>query len=327
MLYTDTAAAVPGAMIDVRRISKSYGHNSVLRGVDLQVAGGSSYALLGQNGAGKTTLIRILATLVTPDSGSAAINGRNVATHAAAVRAAISLTGQHAAIDEMLTGRENLVMMGRLRRLGTRGARRRADQLTESFTLTEFANRPVKTYSGGMRRRLDLAASLVAEVPLLFLDEPTTGLDPVSRDQLWGEVRALGKQGTTVLLTTQQLEEADRLADRVGILHGGEIIAEGTPDELKRRTGGEILSLSFGSPEKACTATDLLNPSNHRATRTPNSVTVVEVSYNGTAEAIRALLEQLADAGIPADSLTVQRPSLDDVFADLTGARTDRSAA
>jgi len=303
-------------MIDVRRISKSYGHNSVLRGVDLRVAAGSSYALLGQNGAGKTTLIRILATLVTPDSGSAAVNGRNVATHAAAARASISLTGQHAAIDEMLTGRENLVMMGRLRRLGTRGARRRADQLTESFTLTEFANRPVKTYSGGMRRRLDLAASLVADVPLLFLDEPTTGLDPISRDQ-----------GTTILLTTQQLEEADRLADRVGILHGGEIVAEGPPDELKRRTGGEMLSLSFGSAEKACTAADLLNLPNRRAARTPHTMTVVEVSFDGTAEAIRALLEQLADAGIPADSLTVQRPSLDDVFADLTGARTERCAA
>ncbi len=306
-------------MIDVRALSKAYGANVVLDNVSLQVLSGTSYALLGQNGAGKTTLIRILSTLVTADAGSASVNGSDVAADSGAVRASISLTGQHAAVDEMLTGRENLVMMGRLRRLGVRGARRRADELIGAFDLAEFAGRTVKGYSGGMRRRLDLAVSLVAEVPLLFLDEPTTGLDPVSRNQLWNEVRELGARGTTILLTTQMLDEADRLADRIGILHDGAVAAEGTPDELKERAGGELLDVTFDSAQTASAAADLLGSAVRGTVTLTASSATVSIGTDGTANAVKDVLDRLALGGFAARSLSTARPTLDDVFADLTG--------
>ena len=221
-----------GTAIRVQGLEKSYGDLTVLRGVDLDVAPGSIVALLGSNGAGKTTVVKILSTLLRPDAGTATVHGFDVASHPADVRASISLTGQFAAVDETLTGRENLVLVARLRHL--RGVGRTADQLLARFQLTDAGNRRVATYSGGMRRRLDIAMSLIGQPPVIFLDEPTTGLDPQSRIEVWSCVRELAGQGTTVLLTTQYLDEAEQLADRIAILHQGRIIADGTLAELKR---------------------------------------------------------------------------------------------
>lgn len=222
----------PTTAIELTGLTKSYGRTAVLRGVDLTVPSGSVHALLGSNGAGKTTIVRILATLARADGGTARVQGLDVATQAARVREAISLTGQFAAVDEILTGRENLVLVARLRHLATPGAV--ADALLERFSLVEAAGRPAATYSGGMRRRLDIAMSLIGDPPVVFLDEPTTGLDPQGRLEVWQVVEELARGGTTVLLTTQHLEEAEQLADRIAILHRGRIIAEGTLAELKR---------------------------------------------------------------------------------------------
>jgi ABC-2 type transport system ATP-binding protein len=231
--------------VEALGIRKAFGGKQVLDGVDLAVATNSVFALLGPNGAGKTTLIRILATLTRPDSGVAVINGRDLRTDPRGVRRSISLAGQYAAVDEVLTGRENLVMMGRLLRLSRKAARLRADELLADFGLAAAADARVKTYSGGMRRRLDLAVSMVVRPPLLFLDEPTTGLDPRSRQQLWGVVKGLADQGVTVLLTTQYLEEADRLARTVAVLHQGRIVAQGSPAELKSAANGASLDDVF----------------------------------------------------------------------------------
>jgi ABC-2 type transport system ATP-binding protein len=231
--------------VEAAGIRKAFGSKQVLDGVDLAVAANSVFALLGPNGAGKTTLIRILATLTRPDSGAAIVNGHDLRTDSRGVRRSISLAGQYAAVDEILTGRENLVMMGRLLHLPGKSARLRADELLEDFGLADAADARVKTYSGGMRRRLDLAVSMVVRPPLLFLDEPTTGLDPRSRQQLWGVVKGLAEEGVTVLLTTQYLEEADRLASTVAVLHQGRIVAEGTPAELKSGTDGGSLDDVF----------------------------------------------------------------------------------
>ena len=220
---------------------KHYGTTAALDGFDLEVAAGSVCGLLGPNGAGKTTAVRILATLVRPDSGHAEVAGHDVARDAAAVRRRIGLVGQTAALDESLSGRENLVMFGRLFHLGSTGARQRADELLARFRLEEAADRPVKRYSGGMRRRLDLATSLILAPAVLFLDEPTTGLDPRGRNEVWSAIRALVRAGTTVLLTTQYLDEADQLADRISVVDRGRVIADGTPDELKSRVGGDRL--------------------------------------------------------------------------------------
>jgi ABC-2 type transport system ATP-binding protein len=231
--------------IEAEGLVKSFGRLPVLTGLDLRVRAGSVFALLGPNGAGKTTTIRILSTLLRADGGRARIAGHDVATAPDHVRAAISLTGQYAAVDEMLTGRENLLLMGRLRHLPRRAARSRAGELLEQFDLTEARDRRVATYSGGMKRRLDLALSLVSEPPVVFLDEPTTGLDPRSRRDVWDAVAGLTASGVTVLLTTQYLEEADRLADRIAVIDGGRVIAEGTAHELKARVGTETLDEAF----------------------------------------------------------------------------------
>jgi ABC-2 type transport system ATP-binding protein len=245
-------------IIEVAGLEKHFGSQAVLRGVDLDVRAGEIFALLGPNGAGKTTTVNILTTLIKPDGGRATIAGYDVARDPAKVRGAISLTGQHAAVDEFLTGRENLRMMGRLAHLGTPTARARADDLLERFDLTDAAGRRVATWSGGMRRRLDLAISLIAEPPVIFLDEPTTGLDPRSRQAFWAIVRGLAADGTTIFLTTQYLDEADQLADRIAVIDDGRIIAEGTAADLKRGVSGERVELTFPDAASFAAAADLI---------------------------------------------------------------------
>ncbi len=297
--------------IAVRGLTKAYGPTTVLRGVDLDVAAGTVLALLGPNGAGKTTLVRILATLIPPDGGTATVAGRDVVGEARAVREAISLTGQYAAVDELLTGTENLILAGRLRRLGRAGARRRAAELLEQFDLADAGGRLARTYSGGMRRRLDLAMSLVRAPQVLFLDEPTTGLDPRSRQTTWDAVAALARDGVTVLLTTQYLEEADQLADRVALLDRGAVVAEGTPDELKAQLAGDRVELTLDEPERA-----LAVLGSGAVLDAPRRT--VTVPTDGSAAVVRDLLNDLAGYGVRVDRVAVHRPSLDDVFLTLT---------
>jgi ABC-2 type transport system ATP-binding protein len=300
-------------MIRTVGLRKSYGAREVLRGIDLSVAPASVFALLGPNGAGKTTLVRILATLIRPDGGTATVAGHDVVREPRRVQAAISLTGQSAAVDELLTGTENLVMLGRLRRLGRSAARRRAAELLEQFDLLEAGGRLVRTYSGGMRRRLDLAAGLVIAPEVLFLDEPTTGLDPRSRQTTWAAVRALADQGVTVLLTTQYLEEADQLADRIAFIDTGEIIAAGRPAELKAQLSGERVELRIGTPEMAGRALAVL-----AGTPVAEQRGALTVPTDGSAAQVRELLNQLDAAGVMVDQVAVHRPTLDDVFLTLT---------
>ena len=281
-------------MITLRGIGKRFGKTEVLRDLDLTVERGTVFALLGPNGAGKTTIINILSTLIRPDSGTATVAGFDVVRQREQVKRSISVTGQSAALDETLTGEENLRMMGVLSGLSTGAARRRTTELLERFELGDAARRRAKTYSGGMRRRLDLAISLLLTPPVVFLDEPTTGLDTRSKLELWDSIRGLAELGTTVLLTTQYLEEADRLADHVAVLDGGRIVAEGTAAELKARIGGEVLALHDASGD-----------------------VVRELPTDGTLAGLRAALAGLDDAD--ADSVTLRRPSLDDVFLAVTG--------
>ena len=295
-------------------LTKSYGDVQVLRGIDLAVPAGSVFALLGPNGAGKTTMVRILATLIRPDSGGASVAGHDVLREPRRVQRAISLTGQYAAVDELLTGEENLVLLGRLRRLGRRGARRRASELLERFELTAAGRRLVRTYSGGMRRRLDLAAGLVVTPEVVFLDEPTTGLDPRSRQATWATVRELAGQGVTVFLTTQYLEEADQLADRIVLLDHGEVVAEGAPAELKSRLPGERVELRIGTPALVRRASALLGAP---ALADPDRGALT-VTTGGSAAEVRGLLNRLDGAGIAVDRVAVHRPTLDDVFLTLT---------
>ena len=281
--------------IALQGITKTFGDTTVLRSLDLEVSAGGVLALLGPNGAGKTTTIGILSTLVLPDSGTATVCGYDVVREADAVRRVISVTGQSSAVDGVLTGRENLRMMARLGGLSRTAARERADQLLDRFSLEEAGDKRVSTYSGGMRRKLDLAISLIGTPPVVFLDEPTTGLDTRSRQSLWDEIRALADAGTTVLLTTQYLEEADRLADRIAVLEHGAIVADGTAAELKSRVGSEMLALHGADGE-----------------------TVLEVPTDGTLDGLRAALDALpADAS---GSVALRSPSLDDVFLAVTGS-------
>jgi ABC-2 type transport system ATP-binding protein len=302
---------------------RNYGKTKALAGFDLTVLPGMVYGLLGPNGAGKTTAVRVFATLLRPDGGRAQVLGYDVAAQAAEVRRRIGLTGQYAALDEYLTGRANLVMIGQLSRLTPGAARRRADEMLERFDLTEAATRAVKTYSGGMRRRLDLAASLIGYPSVLFLDEPTTGLDPNARAMTWDIVRGLAAEGTTLLLTTQYLEEADQLAQRVAVIDGGRVIAEGTPDQLKASIGGAHLDvvLAAGSDLEAAIvaikpyATGSVQP-DHEGLRL--SVPVA-ASEGLTTRVVRAL----DLAGVQVNDVTIQRASLDDVFLSLTGHPTE----
>ncbi|MFI7354355.1 ATP-binding cassette domain-containing protein [Streptomyces avidinii] len=294
-------------------LTKSYGALRVLDGIDLAVPRGSVLALLGPNGAGKTTTVRILATLTAADSGTARVAGLDTVSERSRVRAVIALTGQFAAVDELRTGTETLRMMGRLAGLTPRAARARADELLARFGLTEAAGRTAKTYSGGMRRRLDLAASLVSRPEVLFLDEPTTGLDPRSRQDLWELVRELRTDGTTVLLTTQYLEEADRLADRVAVLADGRIAAEGTPAELKSRVAGHRLDLTLTTGA----AYEALAP---RAVHLAPDELTLGLPTDGTAAHVRALLDELDPDRTDIERFTLRSATLDDVFLALTGA-------
>ncbi|MFC9587887.1 daunorubicin resistance protein DrrA family ABC transporter ATP-binding protein [Streptomyces yangpuensis] len=304
----------PGALgIHATGLTKSYGDVRVLDGIDLAVPRGSVLALLGPNGAGKTTTVRILATLTAPDTGTARVAGHDTVAQRALVRERISLTGQFAAVDDLQTGAETLRMMGRLCGLTPRAARARADELLARFGLTGAAARTAKTYSGGMRRRLDLAASLVSRPEVIFLDEPTTGLDPRSRQDLWELVRELRSDGTTVLLTTQYLEEADRLADRVVVLADGRIAAEGTPAELKARVAGHRLDLTLTTQA----AYEALVP---RAVHLAPDDLTLGVATDGSAAHVRTLLDELDPDRTTVDRFAVRTATLDDVFLTLTGA-------
>ena len=297
-------------IVEAVGLRKSFGPTVVLEGVDLRVDEGSVLALLGPNGAGKTTIVRILTTLTRPDAGHATIAGYDVVREPSKVRGVISLTGQSAAVDDNQTGRENLVMIGRLMHLGRSTARQRADDLLEQFGLTGAMNRRVKTYSGGMSRRLDLAMSLIARPRVIFLDEPTTGLDPASRLTMWDAIGELVRDGTTILLTTQYLEEADRLADRIVLLDQGRITASGTADALKTQIGGERIELYFADPADALKAAGLVGGLADGL--------VLNLPSDGSAAHLHAVLDDLRARGPQPDRVASHRPTLDDVFLTLT---------
>ena len=301
----------------IEGLRKAFGDKVVLDSIDLEVAEGTVFALLGPNGAGKTTMVRILSTLSPGDSGDVQVAGHDVVDEPDGVRAAIGVTGQFSAVDELLTGKENLQLMADLNHLGRVAGRARVDGLLARFDLVDAAARPVSTYSGGMRRRLDLAMTLVGSPRVIFLDEPTTGLDPRSRRQMWDDIRELATRGVTIFLTTQYLDEADELADRIAVLDHGRIVAEGTPDELKRRTPGGHVRLQFADPPALRAAAALFDGATSDEERL-----VLRVPGNGDVASLRHLLEQLDDARIAVEELEIHSPDLDDVFFAVTGQPT-----
>ncbi|WP_432165351.1 ATP-binding cassette domain-containing protein [Streptomyces sp. bgisy031] len=296
-------------------LRKSYGDKTVLDGIDLAVPQGTVFALLGPNGAGKTTAVKILSTLISPGpaSGEIRVGGHDLASQAQAVRGAIGVTGQFSAVDGLITGEENMLLMADLHHLPKREGRRVATELLARFDLTDAAKKPASTYSGGMKRRLDIAMTLVGNPRIIFLDEPTTGLDPRARHNMWGIIRELVADGVTVFLTTQYLDEADELADRIAVLHDGRIAAEGSAEELKRLIPGGHIRLRFTDPDAHQSAALTL----HEAHRDDEALTL-QIPSDGSQRALRSLLDRLDSAGIEADELTVHTPDLDDVFFALT---------
>jgi ABC-2 type transport system ATP-binding protein len=312
--------------IETADLVKNFKDTRALDGVDLRIRQGSVFGLLGPNGAGKTTTIRILATLLRPDSGSAHVLGHDVVREARKVREKVSLTGQYASVDEDLTGHENLVLMGRLLGLSWREARTRASELLEAFGLDEAAGRQVQTYSGGMRRRIDIAASLVAIPEILFLDEPTTGLDPRSRNQVWELVRRIAAEGTTVLLTTQYLDEADRLAERLAVIDHGRVIAEGTSRDLKASVGASALHLRLANADQRGRARELVSQVLGDGILPGNDPTSVTARLSNPAQAA-AVLAALTGGNVEVAEFSVGNPSLDEVFFALTGRPADANGA
>ncbi|MEL6351314.1 MAG: ATP-binding cassette domain-containing protein [Cyanobacteria bacterium J06627_28] len=309
-------------IVTVENLTKRFGNTVVLRGVNLSAERGTVLGVLGPNGAGKTTVINCLTTLLVPDSGSAEIAGYDVVKQPEAVRSLIGLTGQFAAVDEILTARENLVLFGRLLRLSGAAAKRRADELLTQFELQDAADRRVKTFSGGMRRRLDLAASIVVSPLVLFLDEPTTGLDPRSRQQLWAVVQALKAQGITIILTTQYLEEADALADQIVVIDQGQVIAEGTTDELKDKVGGKFCELRLANLEDVPKVKALLADMGDVLTGEMGEGGPLAIAAPKGANTLTEIVLRLESADIPLADISLRRPSLDDVFFKLTGHTT-----
>ncbi|WP_129844018.1 ATP-binding cassette domain-containing protein [Streptomyces sp. RFCAC02] len=305
------------AAVSAVGLRKSYGEKTVLDGIDLRIPAGSVFALLGPNGAGKTTTVEILSTLTAADGGEAQVAGHSITTAPARVRSAIGVTGQFAALDDLLTAEENLLLMADLLRLRKRDGRSRAAALLKRFGMADVAHKRAATFSGGMRRRLDLAMTLVGDPEVIFLDEPTTGLDPRSRRTMWDMVRSLVAGGTTVFLTTQYLEEADQLADRIAVLDGGRIVAEGTADDLKTRVPGGHVRLRFTDPDEYGRAAAALPD----AAREDTDL-VLRVAGDGDLDALRALLDRLGTAGVRAADLSVHTPDLDDAFLALTGDGT-----
>jgi len=303
-------------------LRRSYGKHLVLDGIDLEVAAGTVFALLGPNGAGKTTTVQILSTLIAADGGEVVVAGHDTRREPDAVRAAIGVTGQFSAVDGLLTGEENLILMADLRHLGRREGRQRVAELLQQFDLAEAARKPVQTYSGGMRRRLDLAMTLVGDPRIIFLDEPTAGLDPRSRRVMWQIIRDLVAGGVTIFLTTQNLEEADRLAHRIAVLDGGKVVAEGTPDQLKRLVPGGHVRLEFASAAELDKAARAFGG----APRDDEAL-ALEVPSDGGVGSLRSLLDRLDEASIDVDGLSVQTPDLDDVFLSLTSHDDEQKAA
>ena len=314
--------------VAVNNIVKTYKglDHPALDGVSLSVERGQVYGLLGPNGAGKTTLIRVLSTLLRPDSGSAMVAGIDVMDDPIGVRNRIGLGGQHSAVDDFLTGRENVVMVGRLYNLSRAEAERRADEVLESISLSDAAGRPVRTYSGGMRRRLDLAASLVGRPEVLFLDEPTTGIDPGSRIEIWGLIEGLVRGGTTLLLTTQYLEEADYLADKIGVIDNGQLIAEGSPDTLKETIGGSMIELTVDDADRV-RATGVLDGLSDTDPMFDEARGHLVIPATDGSRSLIEVVRAMDEAAIPIVDIQLHKPTLDDVFLTLTGHSTDAEDA